>query len=89
MLVKMIFKLGELGDCEIVTDMDHGNPDNVFLDGVEITHDAALVDVIMRLIGPELYQKRLMSATAIRSTLVDDSDAYKRSRDLRLEREIA
>ena len=88
MKVTLKFDAGELGDLDIDTNTDHGNPDKVFLDGEDITDNGPMIDVLLKVIGPISYQARLQKAQEIAKT-IDPSDAYKKQRDLQLEQEGA
>lgn len=61
MKVTVRFHLGILGELEIETDTEHGNPDVVKIDTVDFSHNGPLVDFLMLQLG-ESYQKALRNA---------------------------
>lgn len=55
------FNFGLLGQCKIQTDTEHGNPDVVSIDGVDISSNGPTVDFIMLQLG-ERFTKALIRA---------------------------
>lgn len=58
MEVTLRFPCGVLGYLEIQTNTDHGNPDFVWLGGVDISADGPFIDSLMLMLG-ERYTNAL------------------------------
>lgn len=51
----------DLGSIVITTDPNHGNPEGVFIDGIDVT-DMTVTDMVLKVIGVERWMQMVSKA---------------------------